>query len=139
MYHCTIFITFKVQQKTLDTIHKGKSLLTQKVLDTVDIPLEHLGEVFLCFTGQGSQQLSFCQSVLETYQQQFSAVVEYALTSARCLSFVHPKPNNACKTLHTSIKRITYSYYWLSYISMSHRQYCTTKGPRERSVRRSQH
>ena len=34
------------------------------------------------------------------HQQQFSAGVEYVLTSARCLSFVHPKPNSACKTLH---------------------------------------
>ena len=111
------------------TQYKRRKFVTQKeVLDTVGITLEHLEDIFLCFTGQGSQQLSFCQSVLETYQQQFSAGVEYALTSARCLSFVHPKPKSSCKTLHTLIKRITYSFYWLSCISMSHRQDCTTKG-----------
>ena len=58
---------------------------------------QHLEEIFLCFTGQGSQQLSFCQSVLETYQQQFSTGVDYALTSAGCLSFV---PNQTVHVKH---------------------------------------
>ena len=94
---------------------RKKSVTQKEVLNTVYITLDHLEEIFLCFTGQESQQLSFCQSVLKTYQQQqFSAGVEYALTSARCLSFVHPKPKRVCKTLHTLIKRITYSFYWLS-------------------------
>ena len=47
----------------------------KNMLDTLDITLEHLEEILLCFTSQGSQQLSFCQSVLETDQQQFSAGV----------------------------------------------------------------
>lgn len=105
MYHCTIYITFTVQQKMLAQYIREKIVTKKEMLDTVDITPEHLEEILLCFTGQGSQKLSFCQSVLETYQQQFSAGVEYALTSARCLSFVDPKPRSARKTLHTLIKR----------------------------------
>ena len=105
MYHCTIYITFTVQQKMLAQYIRKKDCVTKKeMLDTVDITPEHLEEILLCLTGQGSQKLSFCQSVLETYQQQFSAGVEYAF-------FVDPKPRSARKTLHTLIKRITYSFY----------------------------
>ena len=55
MYHCTIVITFKVQQKMLaQYIRKKRLLLKKEMLDTVDITPEHLEEIFLCFTGQGS-------------------------------------------------------------------------------------
>ena len=58
LYNCYYF---QSTAENVGTIHKEKKVVTKKeMLDTVDITPEHLEEIFLCFTGQGSQKLSLC-------------------------------------------------------------------------------
>ena len=130
LYHYTIFITFKVQQKHFDTIQKEKVCYSKR---SVGHRRYHSGVPWgvlplLYWPGESTAVLNPNPVCSGDISATILCRSRICINICQMFLLVHPKPKCSCKTLHTLIKRITYSFYWLSCSSMSHRQDCTTKG-----------